>query len=80
MCCCSISTKEVNRQKFAIKPNHADWMCERYRLVLFNFIAVYGFTNVVRKYLYFFAPNTHCALVVALSEKRKYLSVWLYEM
>ena len=27
------------------------------------------------KYFKFFAPNTHCALVVAMSEKNKYHSV-----
>ena len=30
----------------------------------------------VGKYIYFFAPNTHCEHVVALSEKRKHHSVW----
>ena len=27
----------------------------------------------MRKYFYSFAPNTHCALVVALSENNKYI-------
>ena len=26
---------------------------------------------LLHKYFYFFAPNTHCALVVAVSEKKK---------
>ena len=34
----------------------------------------------VLKYFYFVAPNTQCALVVALSEKIKYHSVWLMQV
>ena len=39
-----------------------------------------GIGLLVHNYFQFFAPNTHCAFVVALSGKSKYDSVWLQEM
>ena len=39
-----------------------------------------GIGKLVHKYFYFFALNTHCTLVVVLSEKSKYNSVWLHEI
>ena len=39
-----------------------------------------GIGSLVHNYFKFFARNTQCALVVALSENSKYHSVWLQEI